>query len=64
MANRFTGVEVVEWDGQTPFPPVAPAGKARMVYDTATNCVAISISTGPYQCLLFGTQAGSRRLLA
>lgn len=58
MANRFTGVEVVEWDGQTPFPPVAPAGKARMVYETASNCVAISISGGTYQCLLFGTQAG------
>ncbi len=58
MANRYTGVEVVEWDGQTPFPPVAPAGKARLVYETVENCLALSINTGPYKCLLFGNQVG------
>lgn len=64
MADRFTGVEVVEWDGQTPFPPVAPAGKARVVYETVTNCLAVSINGGAYQCLLFGNQVGGGGVVA
>lgn len=64
MANRYTGVEVVEWDGQTPYPPVAPAGKARLVYETVDNCLALSISGGAYQCLLFGNQVGGGGIIA
>jgi len=64
MANRYTGVEVIEWDGQTPFPPVAPAGKARVVYETVSNCLAVSISGGAYQCLLFGNQVGGGGVVA
>jgi hypothetical protein len=55
---------VIEWDGQTPFPPVAPAGKARMVYETVENCLAVSINGSAYQCLIFGNQVGGGGIVA
>lgn len=67
MANRTTGVEVVEWDGQSPLPPLAPLGKARIVFDTATGRLLLSQSATAYQPfalpLLVATPAANHNVL-
>lgn len=49
MADRTTGVEVVEWDGQSPLPPLAGPGKARIVFDTASGVLMASLNATAYQ---------------
>jgi len=48
MANRLTGIEVSEYQGQAADPPVSPAGTARVYFNTTASEWRISISGGPY----------------
>lgn len=64
MTDRLTAAEVVELQGQTPLPPVAPAGTSRIVHDTSTGAVYLSVSGGAYQPLMSGAAGGGSGVIA